>query len=921
MRYRTLHGLLLGASLALLPLAAHADYLSSARDALKKGDLRSAQIDLRNAVRSDPQNAEAHYWLGRVSFELGDPVAAEREATAARDRGFDAQLATRLLGQALLAQSKFDVVLDQMKPGGKDANLDAIILVFRGYAMVGQKKFDEAQKSFAAAEQQAPNQVEPLLAESRLALSRGDMDGAQAKIDKAISVQPKSSEALRAKAQILRIRGDMTGAMSVLDELLHEQPSIVQGRLDRASLEIALNKPEAAKADIEQVLKATPGNVQATYLQAVMAVQAKDFRAANADLEKIAAYIPRIPRGYYLLAVVKQEMGQLEQADDAARRYLGRAPNDLAAYKIMARVQFAKRRPDQVVETLSRVADTGKGDAETYDLLGRAYAATGRAEDAVKAFQKAQSLAPQDIGVQTRLAGVRMGMGQPDVAMGDLEHTLELAPKIPQVGEALFFAALATGDLNKARASLDKIKAAEGGDTDVVANLEGLLKLANLDLDGARGAFEALSQKSPDFIPAKINLARVMAMQGKGRDAEKLLAGILDKQPAAEPALTMLTSDYVQTNRISQAIPLVERAHTALPDNVRVTVTLGNLYIRAGDPQKAFDLVDQSKGATANSTEMLALKANALLTLGQKEKARDTLVAMLKQDPGQLSARQRLVSLLMETGDFENARNVVKAGIAASPRNYDMLQAYVMIDLKATGVDAALASADNLLAQDRDFTTARALKGDVYLAANRPDDAIKAYSDAAAVAPSTMLTTRVVAAQLRAGRQNEARKTLQNWLTTHPADTVAAEQLAELDISANRLEDAATSLRLILEKKPHDPVALNNLAWVYQQLHDDRAMDLARQAYVLQPGAQTADTLGWILTKSGKAETGLALLRQASAEASNDPRVQYHFAVALKDTGNKADAIKLLTAIVAVKANFTEKAEAQKLLDELGKGS
>ena len=48
---------------------------------MKKGDLKSAQIDLRNAVRNDPQNAEAHYWLGRVAFELGDPVAAEREAT------------------------------------------------------------------------------------------------------------------------------------------------------------------------------------------------------------------------------------------------------------------------------------------------------------------------------------------------------------------------------------------------------------------------------------------------------------------------------------------------------------------------------------------------------------------------------------------------------------------------------------------------------------------------------------------------------------------------------------------------------------------------------------------------------------------------------------------------------------------------
>ena len=75
--------------------------------------------------------------------------------------------------------------------------------------------------------------------------------------------------------------------------------------------------------------------------------------------------------------------------------------------------------------------------------MGRA---TGRADDSVKAFKKAQTLAPNDVGVQTRLASARMGAGEPDAAMGDLEHTLQLAPTEPQVAEALFFAALATGD-------------------------------------------------------------------------------------------------------------------------------------------------------------------------------------------------------------------------------------------------------------------------------------------------------------------------------------------------------------------------------------------------------------------------------------------------------------------------------------------
>ncbi|HEX3575932.1 MAG TPA: tetratricopeptide repeat protein, partial [Rhodopila sp.] len=208
MRYRSLGWIMMGAWIGAFPIAAHADYLSSARDSLKKGDLRSAQIDLRNAVRNDPQNAEAHYWLGRVAFELGDPVASEREATAARDRGFDPHQTVPLLSQALLAQNKFNDVLDRLKPDGKDSLLDASILVARGYALIGLKRPEDAQKSFAQAEQEAPNAVEPLLADARLAVAKADLAGAQQKIDRAIAAQPKSPEALLAKAQLLRLKND-----------------------------------------------------------------------------------------------------------------------------------------------------------------------------------------------------------------------------------------------------------------------------------------------------------------------------------------------------------------------------------------------------------------------------------------------------------------------------------------------------------------------------------------------------------------------------------------------------------------------------------------------------------------------------------------------------------------------------------------
>ncbi len=921
MRYRSLGWIMMGAWIGAFPIAAHADYLSTAKVSLKKGDLKSALIDLRNAVRSDPQNAEAHYWLGRVTFELGDPVASEREAIAARDRGFDPHQAVPLLLQALLQQNKFDDLLNTLKSDGKDPLLDAAILVARGYALIGLKRPEDAQKSFAEAERVAPNAVEPLLADARLAVARADLTGAQAKIDRALAAQPKSSEALLAKAQLLRLTNNAAGAIAVLDGLINDQPTVMQARLDRASLQLASGKNDAAKADIDAVLKGTPDNIQAIYLQAVMEAQSRNYKAADADLERIAGYIAQIQRAYYLQAVVKEQLGQLEQAEQAARKYLGRAPNDLAAYKVLARIQFAKRRPDQVVETLAKVAESGRADAESFDLLGRAYAATGRGSEAIQSFQKAETLAPNDVGVQTRLAAVRMGMGDVDTAMGDLEHTLELAPKLPAVGEALFFAALATGDTAKARDALARIRAAQG-QTEIVGNLDGLFKLAQIDFMGAKVAFTDLVQKYPDFTPAKINLARLDIMTGEKAAAEKILTDVLTKQPTAEPAISMMASEYVQSNRLQEAIDLMARAHAAEPDLTRVTVTLGDLYIRAGAAQKALDLVTSEKGANANTSDILSLKAAAFLALGEKKYAREAYAEILKNDGNVVGARRQLVALLIEAGDFETARNIITTGIAASPRNYQLYQDFVMIDLKSTGIEAALATADRLQTQDRDFPGIAALRGDIFLAANRPPDAVTAYAEAANAAPSSFLITRLAGAMLRSGRADDANKVLRDWLDRHPEDMVAAEQVAEINIATGKFEDAARYLEMLLRQKPHDPVALNNLAWVYQQQGNDaKAQSLARQAYVLAPSSQTADTLGWILTTSGNPEGGVTLLRQASGQGAPDPRILYHYAVALKNIGNKEEARKQLETVIENKADFKEKVEAKKLLDDMAKGT
>jgi predicted Zn-dependent protease len=90
------------------------------------------------------------------------------------------------------------------------------------------------------------------------------------------------------------------------------------------------------------------------------------------------------------------------------------------------------------------------------------------------------------------------------------------------------------------------------------------------------------------------------------------------------------------------------------------------------------------------------------------------------------------------------------------------------------------------------------------------------------------------------------------------------------------------------------------------------------RAYLLQPDASTADTLGWIVLAQGDAANALPLLR-AAAQGRAEPAIAYHYAAALARSGQTAAAVATLRPLLAEGARgVAEKPQAARLLAELG---
>lgn len=908
-----------GAAGAWWKYSHNSDRFATARDLMAKGDLKAAQIELRNVVRDDPSNAEAHFRLGLLHMRTGDPVAAERELTQARNTGFDPRAVLPLLAQSYMAQGKFTELLKDFPVKSLPPDTAPAILVLRGLAQMQLKQDDAAAASFDEAEKLAPQSIDPLLASARLLIAKNSYAVAEAKVDRALTLNAKSPDALLLKGQLLNLNGKRAEALKSLDSTLELAPNMVAARLERANILVASNEDAKAKIDVDAALKLQSRSAGAIYLQAVLAARAKDFTTADQALTRIQSLLARFPRGYYFQAVVKFNLGQAEQAAEAASKYVSRNPLDLDGVKLLARIDLAMQRPLDAEQTLGKAVAAGQADADTLDLLGRAYSLSGKRAQALQAFERAAELAPTDAGILTRLASARLGTGDAGGAARDLEHSLKLAPGKKAAGEALVVASLAAGEVDKAAIALENLDKTKTN-SEVLGILTGLVRMAQLDFAGARTALEDVLKEQPNSIPARLNLAKIAVLQNKPAEAEQALNEVLKQNPANEQALSGLLSILITDGRLNKAVSVVEAARAAAPANNNLTVALSDLYLRQREPKKALELLEKAQKGQLPSPLLLAALVRAQTAAGQADGAEVSLRKVLAIDPRSIRARRTLADLLVTANKAPEAQQVLREGLTILPGNRALLQGLIAVALKTDGTDGALKLVDELTKNLANSPGIRGLRGDVYMSAKRYDEAARSYGDELKQTPDMSLAVRESAALTAAQHPEQSLKVLTDWIATHPDDMQVQLMLATSEIGARQNAEAIKRLELVLSKQPNNVVALNNLAWLYQETGDKRARDMAQKAYLLAPSPQVSDTLGWVLTAQGDAKIALPLLRQAANALPNNMAIQYHLGVALKQIGEKDEAISVLRPIVLGPQQFDDKAAAKQVLESLTNG-
>jgi len=618
-----------------------------------------------------------------------------------------------------------------------------------------------------------------------------------------------------------------------------------------------------------------------------------------------------------LAGLLRNSLNSLAQAEQDVKRFLDRNPDNLYARKLLVSILLRTHQGKRALETLQPVLKAGKPDAQVLAMTGEAYMQQTQFAKAAEYLRRATALAPAKADLHTRLGMASLALGETDRAVAELESAAKLDQGLSRADTLLIMTYLGKKDYGKAlNAALELQK--KQPENPVTYDLLGDVYFAKKDLPNARKSFERALSLQPNYMPAAMVLTG-LDLQAKNADgARKRLKAILEKDDKNIQAMIGLASVEQTTGNLKEYVSWLEKARSTDSKAVAPRLLLARYYLQANDAKQARAIAMEANTLEPNHPDALALLGEAQSASNDKAGAVAAYANLVNLMPQSPLAQYRLATAYIASGDFAAAAEPLKKALNLKPDYVDAEVALALLEYRAARFGESLRLAQQIQRQSPKLAVGYALEGDSLMAQKKFAPAEKSFEKAFALGKTPDLATKLHAAASQGGKTEEANARLLQWLREHPEDTASRLYLADAYIKARENQLAIRQYELVLEKDPKSLLATNNLATLYRQEKDPRALDYFEKSYKLKPDSVAiTDNLGWILVEQGKLARGLELLRKAATQAPDNPAVRYHLAVALAKSGEKDQARSELERLLASKSDFPYRDEAQALLKQL----
>jgi len=444
---------------------------------------------------------------------------------------------------------------------------------------------------------------------------------------------------------------------------------------------------------------------------------------------------------------------------------------------------------------------------------------------------------PDDAGLLTIRAAVRVQQKDPTGALADAERAVQLAPT----------------------------------NEDAVAVLAGVYKSQD-ELPKAQALLEQSVQKIPGSIDLRLVLAQIYMQETRPADVEAQLLKIVELKPGEKSHRLRLAQFYAQSNQNDAAERTLRQAIKDLPAERDVKLSLID-FLAA---RRSRELAERElTGMIAAAPEDYEMKF-ALAKFYQEGKEPAKAAAVYKDvidkealNPPGLTARDRLAALRLQDNDVSGALALANEVLAKSPRDDDALLIRGSISLSKQDPRAAIADLRAVLRDQPNAVGVLRSLARAHFANGEPAIAEETMRHAVEANPKNALLQLDFAELLsQLGKPEQAKAIIAELVKQKPDSFEALDAQFRIAMTMNDLATAKAAAAAVVALRPKLAVGYMYQGMIAEaEKRSEDALRLYTNAADLQPdAAEPLEAVVRILANSKRLPEAIKRLDDVTAK-------------------------------------------------------
>jgi tetratricopeptide (TPR) repeat protein len=721
--------------------------------------------------------------------------------------------------------------------------------------------------------------------------------------------------------------GQPAAAVGLYQSVIDTTPDNLEARTQLGRLFIFGGVPARGLEIIKPALAAHPEDAVLLTLRAAAKQQLKDSAGAREDVDHALRLAPKHEEAVALRAGLYQQDGDLPAAITLVANAVRELPGSADLREVLANLYLAAHQGDKAEEQMRSLVNLRPEDARYRYQLANFYSQSDRRDDAQRVLEEAVKALPHRDDVKLALVDFLVTQRTPEQGERVLQTLIAQSPENDNLRLALGTLLQRAQRAREAIAVYDEVIARVG--------------------------------TGPQGLVARDRLAAIALAEGRVKDAGRLVAEVLEKNPRDNDALLLRGQMALARNDALAAINDFRAVLRDQPKAVAVNRLLAQAHLANDEPALA---VEAYRTAVDDAPADTVLRIEFALAL-QRTQQLDASIAVLedgvRRSPADAPIREALARAYLVKRDFAAAATAARdlktlrpdaatgaylAGLAAQGQNrlddaqkefqqalslqpaaFDALSALAQLELARGRGGEAIALVKGAIGRNPKAVPPQVLLGELYVAQKSPTLAIAPFTQATILAPKWWVPYRSLAlARLAANDVAGAIAAYEAGIKAVPDETLLVTGLASLYQQQGRIDDAIASYEAWHRQNPKSQVVTNNLAMLLVNYRKDRAsLDRARDlsaGFASSSDGVLLDTNGWVHFKRAEFADALPVLQRAVERSPDSREIRYHLAMAELQTGHADRARSDLESALAGAATFSGADEARSVLAGLKKG-